>query len=251
MKKWAKRLFLYFPIFILVLVAIMALSLKLVERYPEPLKEGIEQFLSDTTKTKATIATVNSMKFVPALDIDLEDITFHDQQNAALVNISIEHLKLKFPFLNLIIGGNSLDHLMIKNLKASAGMITPRDLFIAQATIVDREGPDQYGSFLVASGEYNNEPITLELKLEKLDKGYKVPRNLMLALNVGNYQLDTQMSKGGSKVKLKNAIFKKSDISSQSTEYTFMEKGEYNQDNPLWCIIEAQSLRDCDIYLEN
>ena len=50
-----KFILIKFPIFILIVMAIFAFVLKMIERYPDPIKEGLEQYIASASQTNVTI----------------------------------------------------------------------------------------------------------------------------------------------------------------------------------------------------
>ena len=65
-KRKRLKLFLFtIPVIMMVVVGIMLVALKVVERYPIPLRQGFEQYLSNVTGTNATISELEEIKFFP------------------------------------------------------------------------------------------------------------------------------------------------------------------------------------------
>ena len=120
-KKFIKWIFIRIPIILIILAAMMIGSLKLVERYPEPLRDGIEEFLSKNSDTNATIGVLERVKFFPNIEIYLRDVTMHNTQNAAVVNIALESAKISAPFWSMFFGGSQLNNISITNLKLKTG----------------------------------------------------------------------------------------------------------------------------------
>lgn len=251
MKKLAKWFLVRLPIAFIILGVIFALTLKMVERYPDALKEGFEEFLSQATQTSATITMVNEVKFFPMVELDLANITFHELDNAAVINLSVRRAALKLPFWSSIIGARRLDYFNVENLHAKPEAILPHDLIVKKAEIIDFDGPDRYGAFLVADGEYRGETAKLEIKMKKLDKGYKIPKALEFSLTIKAYQLNGELVKKFSSTQIENAVFQKGEMVSSVKNYSFFDENGRNAENPLSCIIDAEKIEECDIYLEN
>ena len=251
MRKFAKWFLIRLPIAFIILGVVFAITLKMVERYPDSLKDGFEEFLSQATQTSATITTVNEIKFFPTVELDLADITFHELDNAAITNLSVRRVALKLPFWSSIIGARRLDYFNVENLRAKSEAILPYDLTVTKAEIVDFDGPDRYGSFLIADGKYRDEAAKFEIKMKKLEQGYKLPKSLEFSLTIGAYQLNGELVKNFSSTKIENAVFQKGSVVSNAKNYDFFDKDSRNTENPLSCIIDAEKLEECDIYLEN
>lgn len=250
-KKFLKFLCIKLPIIIGIIILVMIAALKLVERYPEPLQQGLEQYLSETTHTNATIEKMEKFAFFPNIDIRVQKLTLHDRTNAALVPMSAEYIELIAPIGSVFFNNNRLKNINIKNLKANAGIILPQDIEIETAKIITREGPEQYGSFLSMSGKYAGQKMSFEAEIEKKKNTYYVPKNIPFSLSIGAATLSATLAKGFVDVTLKNAVFSYNNQSAVASDYPIVQSGGYAQDNPLYCLITKPSAADCGAYLKN
>ncbi len=184
LKKLAKFLFIKFPIFLGIIALMMIVSLKMVERFPDPLREGFQQYLSQAYNTNATIGQLEKIAFFPKIDVRASDITMHNNANAALIDMEIKSIAIQSPFWSMIFNTGHLNRLMVEGLKANAGFILPHAIEINKLDIIDKEGPDQYGSFVVAEGSYNNQEMNFEAEIKKIKSGYKILGKILLILAI-------------------------------------------------------------------
>lgn len=250
-KKLFKFVFLKFPIFVMIFMAVMIAALKLVERYPDPLREGFEQYLSQGTRTNATIGKLDKFAFFPNIDIRLREITFHNRNNAAEIDLTIEYAEVSAPLWSIFTGNNRLKNLDIQKFDAKENVVTPQALYIAKAGIVNKTGPEQYGSFITAEGTYNKRKMFFEAEVEKKGADYYVPKAVSFTLSLGSAALDATLDKGLLDVKLKNTVFTLAGKKSEAKDYILVKSGEYNKNNPLTCLYEKADIQDCKIYLED
>lgn len=250
MKKAAKWFLVRLPFVLILSVLCLVGALKLVEGHPDALQKGLEEFFSGATQTRTTIGTVDEVAFFPSIDVQMNDITFHDMENAALIPLTIKTLDLKFPFSSVFVNSGKFEDILIEGFRSQEGFLYAHELYIEKMTTVSKEGPDQYGSFIVANGTYRQHPMTLEVKVEKTEKGYKIPRSIPFSLTNGDYALNAQYD-NKRHAKLTDAVLSKGKLSSKAMTYELIQKKQYNKNNPLSCLIEAEDLAECDNYLNS
>ncbi len=248
-RKLMKWFFFRIPIILMIFGGILIASLKLVERYPDPLRQGFEEYLSKATNRNALIGTLEEIKFFPNFVIDARNITIHNRQNAAVIDLEIEKINMKSPFSSMFLNSRKINNLVLENLHANAGMFGPKEMKISSASIVDKKGPDQYGSFLFAEGEHGGKTAYFEAELKVGTYSYSVPSNVPFSLQIGEYALNATLNKNFTNVTLDNVVFSKGDQSSEAKKYIFVEDKKYQQDNPLVCLWVEENLKNCDKYL--
>lgn len=249
-RKFLRFFFTRLP-FALVLGTLLLIgSLKLVEKHPEPIREGFEKFLSQKTNTNTTITRIDDVSFFPNFNIIITDLTMHNRDNAAIIDLEVEKADISIPFWSIFLNGKRMNKVDINNFKASEKIVSPQSIQINEMSIQQKEGPDQYGSFIVAEGKYANRSMFFEAALEKKGKGYKIPKEIPLTFRLGDYALNTTFLRKFSGGHLQKAVFSKGNKSSEATNYALVKSGEYNKDNPLSCMLENKDLSKCDVYLE-
>lgn len=248
-KKLAKFFAIKVPIVIAVLIIMMIVSLKLVERYPDPLRQGFEDYLSRTYGTTATIGQLEAVKFFPTIHVRARDITMHNKSNAAVIDISVGYIDIQAPFTSMIFGAGKIQNLEIENLSADKNFILPQALTIQNLDIVEKNGPDQYGVFLTAYGSYAQKNMTLEAELQRKRDAYKIGNSMPFSLSIGDTTLNAQLDKvGQGKVFLKNMVY---DVGGQSTEaqdYLLFDNNAFRDNNPLACLVMQGDINQCQNY---
>lgn len=251
-KKRLKLLFIKLPIFIGLLCLVMIGALKLVERYPEPLKEGFEKYLSEKTNTNTTVERLEKAAFYPDIDIRLHNMTMHRVSNAAIVDMEAEKFYISVPLSGLFTQSGKVNLLDVENLRASEKIFTPHSFHLEKAEIINRQGPEKYGSFIVANGLYGDQKMNFEAEIKKKDDAYIVPDNVSFSVKLGPYQFNGTTEKKLTDVLIKDAIFQKGLNKSSPNNYVLVKKGKYTQDNPLACLYlyAGSDLKQCDQYLK-
>ncbi len=246
-KKRLKFLLVKLPIILGIILAILAAALKLVERHPDPLREGFEQYLSETTNTNAKIGVLNKISFIPNFDIDIANLTLHSRNNAAITNMEAEQVQLVLPLSALLLNSGKLKNIEITNMRMDEELFTPKELKIDRAYIYDdsEEAPK-----FTAVGQYNDKTLTFEAQLEKGLDHYTIAPKVPFMLKIGDMTLQAFLDKGLTQVDLKEAVYSRDTVSSAPQDYPLIQSEDYIKDNPLSCMIEKADSDACDIYLK-
>jgi len=249
-KKLAKWIFIKVPIIVAIFMLVMIVALKLVERHPDPLRDGFEEYLSKSSGTNATIGELEDIKFFPNVVVNLNDLTMHNANNAAVIDLSVKTAEVSAPFWSMLFGGSRINILDITKLEAVAGQLSPLEIKVENIQIEDRNGPDQYGSFIISNGTYGGKKMSFEAEIESKNKGYKIPKMIPFSLSVGKSSLNATLDKRLTTVALINAVFTHDKKSSEAQEYILVESGEYKKDNPLSCMFDNADSNICNSYIE-
>lgn len=239
------------PIILAVFVLLLIVTLKLVERYPDPLREGFEEYLSNSYKTNATIGKLETIKFFPVVDIQAENITMHQRSNVAIVQMDIESFKIKAPFWSLFFNTGHIYDLEINNLKANEDFLLPKSFVIENLKMEKRQGPNQYGAFLIAEGLYNAKIISLEAELESAKKGYKISSAIPYALSFSNASLSGEIKTERAATRSLNTVLSFENQTSDAQAFDVFKDNQFLSHNPLYCLLNTDNLKDCKKYLEN
>ena len=249
-RKWMKLLFLKIPIFFMIFCAVMIGALKLVERHPEPLRQGFEEYLSKATQRNATIGTLEDVKFFPNFVIHAKNITVHSRQNAADIDLKIEEIKINAPFSTAFFSSNKMNELLIKNMTASPNMFGPMPVTVDSAEIITRNDEEKVGSFLIAQGTYNGKKTNLEALLEVDTYNYKIPDEMPFSIQVGAYDVNATLTRNFRSVVLDNTVLRKGEKQSDAKQYLLSNKQTFNTENPVSCLLLEEDLESCDKYLD-
>jgi len=238
-----------FPIFIAIIGLIFAFALKVIERYPDPVRQGLEQYVSGASNTNASIGKIEDFSFIPKVKATLSEVTLHNRVNAAEIRASVEKITFAAPFWSGLFGGGKVSQLDIQNLETIAGFPLPFGINLKTVNIIDKEGPDQYGSFIIGSGRYRGEDLSFETKLEKRKNYYKILSQLPFFLTVGTRTVEGTIATSYKKINLENLVYESGAQASEAREYALVKGEDYIIDNPLSCLLIEDDINTCDKYL--
>jgi len=248
-RKLVKWLFWRIPIGLMILSAVLIVALKIVERYPDPLRQGFEQYLTEATGRNATIGVLEKIKFFPNFILHANNITAHNRANAAEIDLEIEKVRINAPFSSVFFARRKLNEFTLTNLTAQKNMFGPKEVTINTADIVLREEGNNPGSFIVAQGKYGDDDFYLEAQLEAEKYSYKIPNTIPFVVKIGVYSVAANFKRNMTHVVLNNLTFSVSDDVSVPQDYILSKDKNLNQENPLTCILTEEDLQRCEEYL--
>jgi hypothetical protein len=179
---------------VLILALLFCLSLWVLSFLGGPheaLKEGLEDFVSESTGMDAEIGQFDGFYFYPAVKFDASDIRLGNESNKNA--ITIERLEMHSSFWDIFFSRSKIRHLKMKNLVAEAGSILPGALNISEASILPET---KYGSpGLIAEGTYGEHALNLFYELG-MHKGHGDPTvysllddKAQMRASLGDYKL--------------------------------------------------------------
>ena len=188
--------------------------------------------------------------FLPALKADLYSITFHDIQNTANIVGSIDHVSLAAPFFSGVFGGKKIKTLNIENISVEKDVLLPSSIYMNAIKIKDKQGPEQYGSYVMSNGNYGSHDFTFMLGLEKKEKYYVILKNIPFSFALGNKAVEGTMKSGFKTMTLENTVYSKGDQDGQPQQYILIKDRQYYIDNPISCLLLSSDINECDRYLK-
>jgi len=258
--KRAKRLKFFFfktPIILMIFVAIMIGALKLVERYPNPLRQGFEQYLSDATQTNATIGTLEKIQFFPTVIFKAQDITFHNYANAAKIDLNIESIIFEAPFSSSFLGTGKFINFDLKNMTAKKDFLIAHSMKINEIKINHnaqsddekaQEAMDDKPSILI-DGFLSGKKMTAILELKAKKYNYQFADPMPFIFTLGEYKINGNLNRNFSDVLMDDLTFEKGNKKAEPKTYILMDSDGYNKDNPIYCLLMNEDLKKCDKYL--
>ncbi|NQZ14427.1 MAG: hypothetical protein HRT94_06375 [Alphaproteobacteria bacterium] len=219
----------------------MILSLKAMERFPIPLKEGFENYFSNISGQTASIGVLRKSQFFPSLYIQMEDILLSQSENVAQQSMSIQKAQVHVPFVSMFIGGREFYNFGIEELKAEAKIFTDHPISIEKLSIIDSEVSEKQAS-LSAIGQYANQPMeaSIDLKRSKTLFGsivYKIPRNAEMSMSIGNVSINGQVVTRGTNIFINDGTIKTAGNTSVLRGHDVVIEGTINKDNIISCLL--------------
>ncbi len=166
-------------IFVFVL-ALMLGMLAMAGGTSAPLRQGIEQYLTQAAQMHAKVGTLEGVTFFPDVSIHAEDITFVKtvgDENPAMV---VERMDISLPFWSYIFGSRKMEEFIIEGVHAGEGVLTPHALTIDKTALELTGGAGlPESSWFIIRGKYDKRSIDLQIPVTSEKDGvrtlYRLP----------------------------------------------------------------------------
>ncbi len=135
----------------------------------EPLKEGLEQFLSDATGARAEIGKLNSVTIFPLAEINIENLVIKEREEARPV-ITAGKAKVSMLFWDILFSRKYIVDAHIENLEL-AGEVTGAAPLSLDRIKIEKEETDGSEPAMTLSGQYNALPLNARIDLESTSSG--------------------------------------------------------------------------------
>lgn len=263
MKSFLIRMFFNrLPIILAFAFFFMFLSFKLLERFPDPFREGIEQYFTASSPYVASIGKLEKIQFFPSLYIGVSDMILHEPGNVALTRMEMDKGKIHIPFFSKFTHSRLLYDFGVENLKADAGTLFPQKIHIESLYFMDvidpRANPDDRAQLIMA-GTYADQDMRLEADLSRKKtwlgyKVYKLNDELPFNFKIGEVTLNANLVYMKEKVAIQDAILtvQGNDIALKDT--FFVENRQLAKNNTIMCMLNNDFLKlntICLDYIEN
>ncbi|MAZ76679.1 MAG: hypothetical protein CMH31_05190 [Micavibrio sp.] len=237
-------------------IIFMILSLKAVERFPQPLKEGIQGYLEIVLGQRTSITKLEKITFFPDIYIQMKDLVFSDSTNVALTNMTIGEVKAHIPFLNTFTAKRNIYDFEIHKLDALAGVITPHKIIIDVLDIVPLSEDDEKGK-LFAIGKYAEQPLSMNVRVDHKKTlfgktAYRVPKHTKFSLTVGDVTLNTDLINDGKDVWFRNGTLEANGITQPIKDSSLIRDKAMYDTNIVACLLEhdyKNTAKICDNYM--
>lgn len=224
-------------LFVLMLLAgMMAGVLKLLERAGDPLRQGIERYIADTTQSHAYLAALPDPKIFPHVRMKLEGIILSDKNDATKKIATVESIAFSSPFVQTIIGRPIFETVAIKNIAIEKGVLVPRALHIDEGAILPGDKP-----VFRITGDLGGTDVSLTLDLER--KGSNPPRYILqpggaMMYQQGDISVDGSFLPAPGGLKLAGAVLHdKNGQSYGPKDFFLLQNQGFVKDNPVSCLI--------------
>ncbi len=145
-----------FWLFVLSVIALWVLSR--LGGNGEPLRLGMQDYLSQVSGMTAEIGDFRDMRFFPIAGIDIGDTTFTDSAGAPRAKLA--HLRIRMNFWDVFFNRRRYHELMLSGLHLMPGGHLPG------AVVIDSAGLSAEEKAFTLSGHYQERPFTLRLPVE-------------------------------------------------------------------------------------
>lgn len=159
---WGKRLILV----VLIMGAMIYGVLSLAEKYKEPMRLGMQDYLMQATGHDAEITSLTKLQLTPNIVFGLDGIDIRERAESRKVLLHADKAYISMPFWNLMLGINSYHALEVKGLQVATGYWLPKKIDISIAGISDKPDSEIPPNFLI-DGTYNNLPLLVTAEMDR------------------------------------------------------------------------------------
>ncbi|MBN8520719.1 MAG: hypothetical protein J0L77_02320 [Alphaproteobacteria bacterium] len=234
---------------IALVLGLMYGTLKLVERSKDPLRQGIEQYLAETTNMFVSIDSLNEVTFFPRIRFDLRNIMMRQNTDQDTLQVKIESLDIAMPFWQLVWGQSAFEALSLKNIFIKKDIWFPYDLVLTHVQVehdLKTERP-----VLRAEGAYGGKSASFYLELESKPKSeesflYYIRTGKPLSLTLGDKVLSGLYNIHDQKIMLSQATLSGNGKTYGPADVVFKQPGR-DQTDVLSCLLNQSpvlSLKD-------
>lgn len=162
---WGKRLILV----VLILGGIAYGVLSLAERSEEPIRLGLQDYLSKASGQRAEITDLIYVQLTPTMEYRMKGIYIRDAKDTEKTWMKVEQAYIAVPLWNVFLGIRSYLGFEIGGLEAATGFFLPKKLSLDFAGISD-PSPDKKSPQFLAEGTYNNQHLLFTAEMIRKDR---------------------------------------------------------------------------------
>lgn len=167
---WGKRLVLT----VLILGGMTYGVLVFAARSKEPIRLGLQDYLSQASGHKAEITDMVSVKLAPNVEFRMKGIVIRNKDNAGQAFLKADEAYIALPLGHLMVGIRRYLGFELKNLQFATGFFLPEKLSLDYAGISDPSGGQKSPQFM-AEGKYNGQDLLVTIDMLRKDRGKKPP----------------------------------------------------------------------------
>ena len=211
---WGKRLVLV----IVIMGAIFYGVVSLAQRSTDPLRRGLEDYLTKTTGHIGEITELSEAKLVPLVLFKMTGINIRDAKDPKKIYMHADSAYISTAFWRMMVAGGFYA-LEIKGLEIATGYFLPLKIVLDFAGICD---PDPaFAPYLMAQGQYNKLPLLLTMEMERKQSRrgivYTLGSNSMTSFKLGELEGEAITTRHFNNVSLESARLEKDGMVAEFT----------------------------------
>lgn len=140
--------------------------LSYAERNLEPIRMGLEDYLTQSTGQIAQITSMTKVELVPYTAFGLKGLSLRSRDEADKTLLTAEKIYVSLPLRTLLLGSMDYYALQAENVEIASSVFLPEKLLLSFAGISDKT-PDDGPASLIAEGRYNGQELLLTAALER------------------------------------------------------------------------------------
>jgi hypothetical protein len=167
---WGKRLILV----VLIMGGAAYGVLSIAARSKEPIRLGLQDYLTQATGNPSEITDMESVKLVPNVDFRMKGIVVRDGKNRDKSLLKAESAYISIPLWHLFFGIRKYLGFEIHDLETATGFFLPKKLTLDFAGISDPSGGSKAPQF-IGDGRYNGKELLVTAEMMRKDRKGKPP----------------------------------------------------------------------------
>ncbi|HEU4837812.1 MAG TPA: hypothetical protein VFS88_00200 [Micavibrio sp.] len=167
---WGKRLILV----VLIMGGAAYGVLSIAARSKEPIRLGVQDYLTEATGNPSEITDMESVKLVPNVDFRMKGIVVRDGKNRDKALLKAEKAYISVPLWHLFLGIRKYLGFEIQGLETATGFFLPKKLTLDFAGISDPSGGSKAPQF-IGEGNYNGKELLVTAEMMRKDRKGKPP----------------------------------------------------------------------------
>lgn len=180
---FGKRLF----VVVLILAGIFVGILELAERSKEPLRLGLQDYLTQVSGHPAEITVLEKSELFPDIDFVLKGIVIRDKDDSNKTLVTVDRAAVSMSFWKRFVGRADYKTLSLENAAFATGYLLPRKLEIFFAGIADPKAEAGNPHFIL-EGAYDGRDVLLTAAMQRhgeKDSSYDFPGRFPVTFKIG------------------------------------------------------------------
>jgi hypothetical protein len=167
---WGKRLILV----VLIMGGASYGVLSIAARSKEPIRLGVQDYLTEATGNPSEITDMESVRLVPNVDFRMKGIVVRDGKNREKALLKAESAYISVPLWHLFFGIRKYLGFEIHGLETATGFFLPKKLTLGFVGISDPSGGEKAPHF-IGEGNYNGRELLVTAEMMRKDRKGKQP----------------------------------------------------------------------------
>lgn len=167
---WGKRLILV----VLIMAGAAYGVLSIAARSKEPIRLGVQDYLTQATGNPSEITDMESVKLVPNVDFRMKGIVIRDREDLDKTLLKAGKAYISIPLLHLFFGIRKYLGFEIHDLEIATGFFLPKKLTLGYVGVSDPSGGEKAPHF-IGEGIYNGKDLLVTAEMMRKDRKGKAP----------------------------------------------------------------------------
>lgn len=167
---WGKRIILT----VLILGGAVYGVLSMAQRSKEPIRLGLQDYMTQATGHPAEITEMVSARLIPDTAFKMKGVVIRDGADKQKTLLKAAQAYIAIPFWQLMTGAGGYLGFEVRDLEAATGYILPQKLTVTFGGISDPSGGRAMPQF-IAEGRYNDRDFLMTAEMDRKDRKKKPP----------------------------------------------------------------------------